>query len=334
MSARLNRLLLVVPAAAGRKGVVLEDLARELNCTPAELRADLDLLACVGVPPFNPDDLIELEERDGRVYVRLAQAFERPTRLSATEAAALTIAGVALAPHAPSVRSALEKLRRAIAPAQLEMYDALLERLKVSAPDASDEIATTLEGACARRWVVEMSYFAGTERTAATRRVKPRALISADGIAYLSAQNEAGEERTYRVDRIAHATVCDESFEPLPTIDLTAKLESLRRFSAHSDLPRAVVRFAPDVANAARAKHPDAVEKDDGSLEARVAWASMPWLVSYLLSWGGTAVVTHPEQARRAVRKAVEDIRLEYRSNATDTSGDSNGDDAGESRRA
>lgn len=312
MSARLNRLLLVVPAAAGRNGILVEDLARELNCTPSELRADLDLLACVGVPPFNPDDLIEFEERDGRIYVQLAQAFERPTRLSATEAAALTIAGGALAPQAPSVRSALEKLRRAIAPAQLEMYDALLERLNVSAPDESDETAAALEDACARRRIVEISYFAGTERVSATRLIRPRALISADGIAYLSAQNEAREERTYRLDRIAHATVRDESFEPLPVIDLAAKLEGLRRFSGHSDLPRAVVRFAPDVANAARAKHPDAVEKDDGALEARVAWASMPWLVSYVLSWGGKAVVTHPEQARRAVREAVADIRNGY----------------------
>lgn len=312
MSARLNRLLLVVPAAAGRDGVLLDDLARQLGCKPAELRADLDLLACVGVPPFNPDDLIELEERDGRVYVHLAQAFERPTRLSATEAAALTIAGNALAPHAPSVRSALKKLRAAIAPAQLELYDALLQRLNISAPDASDEICSTLEDACERRHVVEMSYFAGTERRSATRRVRPRALISADGIAYLSARNETGDERTYRVDRISHATILDESFEPLPDIDLTAKLESLRRFSERSELPRAVVRFSPDVASAARAKHPGAVETSDGGVEARVAWASMPWLVSYVLSWGGKAVVVHPEQARRAVRKAVEDIRRGY----------------------
>lgn len=310
MSSRLSRLLLVVPAAAGPDGVSLEELANEFDCTAEELQADLSLLACVGVPPFNPDDLIELELRDGRVYVTLTQAFERPTRLSATEAAALTIAGRALAPSAPSVRTALEKLRSAIAPVQVPLYESLLERLSVSPPEDSDEVIATLEEARERRRVVEIAYFASSDRQSRTRRVRPRAIVSADGVAYLSAHNEAGEERTYRVDRISRATLTEEGFEPLPPVDLAGRLDALRRFSEHSDLPRATVRFAPEVAGAVKARHPDARKLDDDWLEVRVAWASMPWLVSYVLSWGGRAVVVHPPQARSAVREAVEQIRL------------------------
>lgn len=312
MSSRLSRLLLVVPAASGPDGVALDELASALDCTPEELEKDLDILACVGVPPFNPDDLIELELLDGRVYVTLPQSFDKPTRLSATEAAALTLAGRALAPDAPRVGSALEKLKKAIAPAQLPLYELLIERLGAAPPASTDEVSALLDDACARRREVEIDYFAGTDRKAGTRRVKPRTILSANGVAYLSARNEADEERTYRVDRISRAVLLDTTFAPLPEIDLAEKLEALRRFSEHSDLPRATVRFAPEVAGAVKARHPDAQPTDAGGLEVQLAWASMPWLVSYVLSWGGRAVVVHPPEARRAVLDAVEAIRAAH----------------------
>lgn len=312
MSSRLSRLLLVVPAASGPEGVALDELARELDCSPAELQKDLDILACVGVPPFNPDDLIELELRDGRVYVTLPQSFDRPTRLSATEAAALTLAGRALAPDAPRVQSALEKLKKAIAPAQLPLYELLIERLGAAPPATADEVSALLDEACVRRREVEIHYFAGTERRARTRRVRPRAIVSANGVAYLSARNESDEERTYRIDRISRAVLLDTSFDALPEIDLAAKLEALKRFSEHSDLPRATVRFAPEVSGAVKARHPDAQPTEAGGLEVQLPWASMPWLVSYVLSWGGRAVVVHPPEARSAVRDAVEALRAAH----------------------
>lgn len=308
MSNRLQRLLLVVPAVQARPGIELPKLAELLRCDPEELREDIDLLACVGAPPFNPDDLIEIYVDDDRVYVRFAQAFDRPTRLAATEAAALTAAARVLAPSDEVVLRALGKLEAAIADEHRALYDAIVARIaRVPAHENPDAVAACERGARERR-VVVLDYFARSDLTAKPRRVRPRAIGTIDGVRYLSAVNEEGEERTYRLDRVSGARVTDEAFEPLPSIDLAAALKKVASFERSADLPRATVLFHADVAGAARARHPEAVSTDQG-LEARVPYATLPWLVSYVLSWGGKARVVDPPEARAAVVAAVRQAR-------------------------
>jgi proteasome accessory factor C len=304
-SDRLRRLLLVVPAARARPGLTVDELAHDLGCTRDELEADLELLAQVGVPPFSPDDLVEFERIDDRVWVHLPQTFGRPLRLSAMEAAAVTAAVHALAPGDRVLGQAVGKLGQAVTRPQRALYDGLVARLVSTPEPRQDAVAATCVEAARQRRALDIDYCALTESVPRTRRVKPRAVVSVDGARYLGAVNEKGEERTYRLDRIAAARLTDKKFAPLPETDLDARMRGLARLPKSPDLPRATVRFSPKVAAAARARHPEASLEADGGVVAEAAYATEAWLVSYVLSWGGQARITAPDAAREALRRAA-----------------------------
>lgn len=305
MSERLRRLLLVIPAARARPGIPIADLAASLACSVDELRKDIALLAFVGVPPFLPDDLIDIQLRQDRVWVTLPGGFNRPTSLLSTEAAALTIAGRTLTPSDAIVQSALEKVARAVSPQQKSVFDALLQRVPAGAPEASEEISEALARAIRDRHVIEILYYARTEMTSRPRRVRPRAIATGNGVPYLSARNEQQAERLYRLDRISRVSVLDELFEPLPDFDIARELVRTSRLEAQTDFPRATVLFSRKVASAAKARHPGGRDKGQ-AYEFDLPYSTMPWLVSYVLSWGGEATITAPFEAKDALRQAVD----------------------------
>ncbi|MST32331.1 WYL domain-containing protein, partial [Acidimicrobiaceae bacterium USS-CC1] len=93
---RLNRLLTIVPWVASNDGPTVQEVCARFNVEEAELLADLDLLFLCGVYPFTPDTLIEVDVADGRVWIRFADYFRRPLRLTPGEGLALVAAGEAL----------------------------------------------------------------------------------------------------------------------------------------------------------------------------------------------------------------------------------------------
>ncbi|MDQ1377721.1 MAG: proteasome accessory factor, partial [Acidimicrobiaceae bacterium] len=86
---RLARLLAVVPWVAARDGPTIAEVCERFEVTEQDLLDDLDLLFLCGVYPFTPDSLIEVDVADGRVWIRFADYFRRPLRLTAPEGLAL-----------------------------------------------------------------------------------------------------------------------------------------------------------------------------------------------------------------------------------------------------
>jgi proteasome accessory factor C len=302
---RLRRLLLLVPAARARPGVLLTTLAAELACTPAELQEDIELLGLVGAPPFQPDDFIEIEVRNGGVWVHLPQGVDRPARLTSTEAAVLAAAVRSVAPDDPVLQRAESRISEAVQVSQRPLYEALRERLLVPAGEGSTVITAVLTEAIARRQEVEILYFARTDRAAAPRTVRPRVIVDVDGVPYLSAQKADGEDRWYRLDRISRATLKPARFQALSPVTVDAAVRATAKFEQSAELPRATVRFDAKVAAAAKVRHPGARVLDDGRVETALPYATLPWIVSYVLSWGGQAELVAPPEARDALRIAV-----------------------------
>src|SRR2546421_12499808 len=116
---RLRRLLAVVPWVAAHDGPAIDEVCRRFGCTEDELLADLELLWFCGLYPYTPDMLIEVDIADGRVWIRYAEYFRRPLRLTPAEGLALVGAGAALLavpgtdPEGPLAR-ALTKLANAL----------------------------------------------------------------------------------------------------------------------------------------------------------------------------------------------------------------------------
>ena len=93
---RLRRLLALVPWVVAAEGPTVAEVCTRFGMTEAELLADLDLVFLCGVHPFTPDTLMDFELQDGRVWIRYADWFRRPLRLTPEEGLALVAAGATL----------------------------------------------------------------------------------------------------------------------------------------------------------------------------------------------------------------------------------------------
>ncbi|MGH9106270.1 MAG: hypothetical protein ACRDZX_10615, partial [Acidimicrobiales bacterium] len=93
---RLARLLVIVPWVVAQDGPLVSDVCERFQISEHDLVADLNLLFMCGVYPYTPDALIEVDIDEGRVWVRFAEWFRRPLRLTPPEALALVAAARAM----------------------------------------------------------------------------------------------------------------------------------------------------------------------------------------------------------------------------------------------
>ena len=80
----------MVPWLVNRQGIELEEAARGLDVTVEQLESDLNLLFLCGYGQM-PDELIEADWEEGRVFVGNADTISRPLRLGVDEAVTLIV---------------------------------------------------------------------------------------------------------------------------------------------------------------------------------------------------------------------------------------------------
>ena len=94
----------------------VSEVASLFGLAERDLLQDLNLLFMSGLPPYGPGDLIDVETDDeGRVWIRMADYFSRPLRLTTSEALSLYLRGKALLGtpgfhETGALASALEKI--------------------------------------------------------------------------------------------------------------------------------------------------------------------------------------------------------------------------------
>lgn len=297
---RLRRLLFLVPYVSKHPGVTVEALAKALNISREDLLEELDLLTCVGRPPFNPDDYIDIYVDNDRVYVDLDQRLFAPPRLTPGEAAALAAAAELLRPAAgDALQSALQKLERVLPPSTREKYREMYRKIDASA-DAPQALAP-LTRAIIERLEVTFAY-ATPGRAPESRRVRPYELLSHRGQWYLQGFDHMRQDaRLFRLDRMEDITVTDTAFLPPP--DARADVPNPARSRAETSVR---VRFSPVAAPYVKERFGrDARPLADGGVEVVVAGDSERWLTQWVLSFGGEAQVVEPVSARAAVARAA-----------------------------
>lgn len=210
---RLARLLALIPWVAARDGPLVDDVCARFGVTETELVADLDLLFLCGLHPYTPDVLIDVDIADGRVWIRYADYFARPLRLTPAEGLALLAAGrTVLAASGgdddgPLARG-LDKLAAAIG------VDAG-EAVEIELGPVAEDLLGTLRSAATGHRQVEIDYYSFGRDARARRVVDPYAVFSAGGQWYVSGWcHRVDDERLFRVDRISTATLLDTTFEP------------------------------------------------------------------------------------------------------------------------
>ncbi len=314
---RLRRLLLLVPYVAHHQGVPLEDLAAFLQLPAEELVGELDFLLMVGQPPFAPDDCVDLRVEDGKVYVELDQAFERPPRLTALEALALAAAARGMAEGDDgAIARALGRIEAALPPQALRLYRDLLGRFAVARPPGEAKAAALLREAIAERREVELDYWAESRGEVTVRPVRPRELRWAQGHFYLSAFClTRGDDRSFRVDRIRSARTTSRTFEPLPPERRGPRVPGEPPPPGkEQERPRlrlrggSVLRYAEERFGAA------AVEREGREVgSVTLSGPADAWTVSFMLSFAGAAEIAGPPELSEAARERIEKTLDRYR---------------------
>ena len=305
---RLQRLLAMVPWIAAHDGPAVAEVCERFGLTPAELAADLEVVWLVGLPPYTPDALIDVVQEGDRVWIHYADVFAAPQRLTPDQAVALLTAGTSVlalpgADPAGALARGVQKLAAVLGVDGAQVLD-------VDLGGAPAEVLDVLRTAVRERRRVHLDYYSYGRDTRTERDVDPYLIHAQDGSLYLLGHcHRAGGERRFRIDRIAAASLLDDTFDAVPS-DLHTEV-----FQPDADDPRITLRLAPAARWVAETYPVESVtDAGDGALVVTLAVAAEAWLERLLLSLGPDAeVVESPTSLRDAGRRAAERILARYR---------------------
>ena len=301
---RLRRLLSLVPWVAAHDGPTVDEICARFGMTPAELADDLELVFLCGVHPFTPDTLIDVVYEGDRVFIRYADWFRRPLRLTPEEGLALVVRGAALlavpgAEEEGPLARGLGKLAGLLGIDPDDVVDVELGAVP-------EDVLARLRAAATERRVVELDYYAYGRDERRQRVVEPHAVFAAEGEWYLAAHDrERGESRRFRVDRVHAVAVLDETFDaPAAPPDLTV-------YRSAPDDPRVVLDLEPAARWVVEQYPVESVEDlGGGRCRVRMAISERPWLERLLLRLGPSATVVEGDVA--SVGEAARRVLARY----------------------
>lgn len=306
MSAKLESLvrwLNLVPYFTNHSDSSIMEAAQNLGVDAKELRDLMRTLTCVGVGKFH-GELFDMEVEYQGVRILDDLGLNKPLRLTPTEASAflLTLEALEEMPglvDAEAVKSAAKKLRSIMDDKATAIYDSLAET-----NPHDTELRAQLADAMSRRVQVRLTYWSASRDATNVRVVDPIQIFINEDDAYLRAwQQDLGEKRTFRIDRIQELEVLDtpvsayiepEDFNPDDPFGF-------------SDGELATLLVAPEATWLA--EHYDitlGAKGADGWFEATMPIGSTEWFSRFALAQADRLLIISPEKlvvtiaARRA----------------------------------
>jgi predicted DNA-binding transcriptional regulator YafY len=293
---------------AGRAGqrVAIDELCERLQLSDEELREDVNVLNVVNFGGGSYVLYAEIDEQAREIEVDpepYSDNFDRPARLLPVEAKALVAAIDLIGEHIPegSLASAREKIVAALG------EDPMEQGLQVASASGDDAgVAREISEAIVEHRLVELEYFKENEDDLVKRTVEPYALTNGrEGWYVASFDPERDGMRHFRLDRIKHVKVTDETFAPRPEVDPAAEVDGWLRTGEVEASRTARVWVSPERARWAREARRVVEERSDGAVIVELSFAGVDWLVREILREAGDAAVLEPADARKAVREAV-----------------------------
>ena len=205
---RLRRLLAILAWLAQVGEAPIDAVAARFDLTPDALVTELEMAACCGVPPYTPDQLMEIVVTDTTVSTLVGLALARPRRLSPSEGFALAASARALlavpgSDESGALSHALAKLERALGGEQIGV--------ELDAPVLLPLVREALAGG--RR--LSITYYSASSDRVTEREISPVRLFASEGHWYVDAWcATAGDVRRFRVDRIGAAEMAGKAELP------------------------------------------------------------------------------------------------------------------------
>ncbi len=311
--AQVRRLLSLVPYLREHDGAAVADVAAAFGVSPRTLRADLGVLWMCGMPGLSPGDLIDIDmdavDGEGVIHLSNADYLTRPLRLTAGEALALVLALRTLREIAgPDQRAATD---RALAKLEQAAGTVPVGQASVDVTSADEDVRATLADALDRGRRLDLTYDTATRDETTQRFVDPLRLFVLDGYGYLEAWcYRAGGLRTFRLDRVAAASVTDEPVAPhdVELTDLSAGW-----FASLADAPVVTLELAPEAAWVAEYYPTETTApRPGGGVVAAFRVTDPAWLRHLLLRLGSAATVLSPAGAGEAATTAAREALAAY----------------------
>ncbi|MGH9103507.1 MAG: helix-turn-helix transcriptional regulator, partial [Acidimicrobiales bacterium] len=210
-AARLRQLLVLLPWLSERGQASIAEVSERFGIPEDELIPLLERAACCGLPPYTPDQLMELIVADGQVSATAGHHLHRPLRLSAAEGFALVAAGRALLAM-PGAEEA-GPLGRSLAKLEEVLGSRSAMVVAVDDPPVLEEARAGLEAGES----LDITYYSAARDELTPRRVDPRDIYLRDGHWYLDGFcHLAGGLRHFRLDRCRELARSGERVQPPP----------------------------------------------------------------------------------------------------------------------
>jgi proteasome accessory factor C len=310
---RLQRILLLLPYAIKHPGVSVDELSAKFDVKKKDLLDDLNLVFMCGLPGYGPGDLIDVSLEDDRIYVRMADYFSAPLKLTPAEALALYAGSAAIVEvpemnEADALKRALAKLARAIG-----MDEEGGPGIEVTIEDTPHRHLKTIQAALSERKKVHMEYFTAARAEMTERSVEPWSLIAIDSRWYLLAMDDrSGEERMFRVDRIKEARLLEESYDIPDDIELERYTSA---FVGDEGKPSVTFEISPQTARWFEDHYATRSAEDvgDGWRRVEVESSSPFWMSALLLQLGTGVRSVEPPEALEDAKKLAREILARHR---------------------
>jgi len=308
---RTDRLVAMVMFLQGRRVVRAEELAQHFEVTVRTVYRDVAALSEAGVPVAG----------EAGVGYSLVKGYHLPpVMFTAEEAMALFVGGEMVkqftdASLVSPMLTALLKIRSVLPRERQDDVERLAQSMAIEgrprAPDGIDQrVLLPLQQAIVARRVLRLTYRARDRREDTARDVEPLGVTFYGGAWYLVAWCRLRQDfRHFKIERVRGLEVRDEHFKPRPGFSLR---QHLAESAARTELLPATVWFADTAVERARRESFGGLGTERvvaGGVEADMLTFSYPWLVRWVLSFGGDAEIRAPREARRQMIEAVERAR-------------------------
>jgi predicted DNA-binding transcriptional regulator YafY len=310
-SARLVSTLLLLQT---RGRMTARQLADELEVSIRTVYRDIESLSASGVPVY-------ADRGPAGGYQLLGGYRTRLTGLTQGEAESLVFTGMpdqAADLGLGTVLAAAQLKLQAALPAELrERADRIRERFHLDAPgwfrdaESVPYLAAVADAVWNQRRIAVRYRRWGNQEV--NRTLAPLGLVLKAGSWYLIAAADS-EPRTYRIGRILHCEVLEDSFERPADFDLGVFWQTRERH-LHSSLYRgeARIRLSPHGMQMAfllgavvhRAARDNAEPEDDGWVRTTIPTESTQHALHSLLQLGPDVEVLEPAELRTAVAEAA-----------------------------
>jgi predicted DNA-binding transcriptional regulator YafY len=263
--------------------------------------------------------LIEVVREGERVWIRSADFFKRPVRLSLSEAFAIVLGTDLLDSlgfqENPALQRAVDKVQEALSSESHLKLDELTSRVRMRLePEWYRDVLSKVREAIRKRVSVEATYYTKGRGETTCRKIDPYFLSWSGGQHYLIGFCHLRKgERIFRLENIRDLRLTKDKFN----VPASFNPENYAKGAVYIEAPQDIevkLLFQPSVATwiAEQWSREQITSHKDGSIVLTLKVGNLAWLAKELLEYGDQVKVLEPAELREALLEKARGLREKY----------------------